>query len=268
MTSDDAERALVARRAAEAGAEVALDGFRTGIDVETKAGKTDVVTQADRDAQRRVIEVVRESYVEDAVVGEEEEELKAVPESGAAWVIDPIDGTNNYVRNLRTWATSVAAVVDGEAVGAATVLPALGDTYAVGPDGATLNDEPASVSDRTDPETFAVAPTIWWDFDSRGEYAALCRGLVDRFADVRRVGCAQAVLGMVAAGQLEGAVTNVRVNPWDSVAGVAMVWAAGGVVTDLDGDRWEPGARGLVASNGEAHDLLLDAAREAEDAKT
>jgi myo-inositol-1(or 4)-monophosphatase len=267
MSSDEAERARVARRAAAAGADVAFEHYRTGIDVETKTGKTDVVTQADRDAQRRVIKVVRESFPEDAIVGEEADELKTVPESGAAWIIDPIDGTNNYVRNLPLWATSVAAVEDGEAVAAANVLPALGDTYAVGPDGATLNGDPVSVSDRTDPETFAVAPTIWWGFDRRDEYAALCRALVERFADLRRFGSAQAVLGMVAAGQLEGAVTNVEANAWDTVAGVAMVRAAGGTVTDVHGDRWVPGAHGLVASNGEAHDLLVAATREAEDAK-
>ena len=267
MSSDEAARARVASRAAAAGADVAFERYRTGIAVETKSGKTDVVTQADRDAQRRVIEVVRESFDGDAIVGEEEDELKVVPESGPAWVIDPIDGTNNFVRDLPVWATSVAAVEDGEAVAAANVLPALGDTYAVGPDGATLNGEPMSVSERTDPETFAVAPTIWWGFDRRDEYAALLAGLVERFADVRRYGSAQAVLGMVAAGQLEGAVSNVEVNPWDSVAGVAMVRAAGGTVTDVHGDRWVPGAHGLVASNGEAHDALLAATRDAEDAK-
>ncbi|WP_277985836.1 inositol monophosphatase family protein, partial [Halogeometricum borinquense] len=87
----------VARRAARAGGAVAADRFRTGIDVERKDGKTDVVTQADRDAQSRVIDVIREEYAADAIVGEEEDELKQVPSEGAAWVIDPIDGTNNFV---------------------------------------------------------------------------------------------------------------------------------------------------------------------------
>lgn len=256
------DRASVAERAARAGGEVALAAFREGIDVETKSGKTDVVTQADRDAQRRVIEVIRETHPEDAIVGEEEDELKAVPASGAAWVVDPIDGTNNFVRDLQVWATSVAAVRDGETLAAANVLPALGDAYVAGGDGATLNGDPVSVSPKTDPETFVVVPTIWWDFDDRDEYAAACRAIVDRFADMRRFGCAQAVLSMVASGQVEGAITNVTVNAWDSVAGVHLVRQAGGVVTDVHGDRWTPGADGLVASNGEAHDVVLDAARD------
>ncbi|MFC7165490.1 inositol monophosphatase family protein [Halospeciosus flavus] len=260
--TDHTERALVAERAAHAGAEVAAAGFRSGIAVETKGNKTDYVTQADRDAQARVIESLREEFPEDAVVGEEEDALKEVPESGPVWVVDPIDGTNNFVADIQIWATSVAAVVDGEPVAAANVLPALDDVYVSSEAGATLNGAPISVSEREDPETFVVAPTIWWDFDRRDEYADACRAIVERFGDMRRFGCAQATLSMVAAGQLEGTLTNVEVNPWDSVAGVHLVRQAGGTVTDVHGDRWVPGSDGLVASNGTAHDELLAAAQE------
>jgi myo-inositol-1(or 4)-monophosphatase len=256
------DRVSVAERAARAGSEVALAAFRTGINVETKSGKTDVVTAADRNAQRRVIEVIRETHPEDAIVGEEEDELKTVPESGAAWVIDPIDGTNNFVRDTQVWATSVAAVKDGATVAAANVLPAMEDTYVAGEEGVTRNGDPVSVSSKSDPETFVVVPTIWWDFDHRDQYGRACAAIVERFADLRRYGCAQAVLSMLASGQIEGVVTNVVANPWDSVAGVHLVRQAGGVVTDVHGDRWEPGAEGLVASNGEAHTVVLEAARE------
>lgn len=259
--SDDS-RASLAERAAHAGAEVAYNLFRVGVDVETKDGKTDYVTQADRDAQRRVIEVIREEFPADAIVGEEEEELKEVPESGDAWVIDPIDGTNNFVRELSIWATSVAAVRDGETVAAANVLPAMGDVYTAGPDGTFRNGKPVEVSDRGDPEIMSVVPTVWWDFDHRDDYARATRAIVERFGDLRRFGCAQAVLAMIAAGSLDGTITNVRVNPWDSVAGVYMVRQAGGRVTDLHGNEWVPGCEGLVASNGVGHDAVLEAARE------
>ena len=259
MRDDAEERLAVAERAARAGGEVAARNFRRDIDVETKSGDTDVVTEADRAAQRRVIEVVREEFPDDAIVGEEEDELKEVPDEGAAWVVDPIDGTNNYVRSIPVWTTSVAAVLDGEPVAAVNACPALGDTYVAGPDGVRRNGEQVSVSDATDPELFTVAPTIWWDFDRRDEYAEVCRGLVERFADVRRFGCAQITLGMIAAGSLEGTVTNVDPNPWDTVAGVHMVRQAGGTVTDLHGNRWRHDSESLVASNGEAHDELLRA---------
>jgi myo-inositol-1(or 4)-monophosphatase len=266
MTEDAADRADVALAAARAGAAVAESRFRTDLEVETKDGKTDVVTQADRDAQEAVVDAIRSSYETDAIVGEEADELKAVPASGPAWVVDPIDGTNNYVRGLCEWGTSVAAVVDGEPIAGATVAPALEDTYTVGPAGVTRNDDSISVAPESDPETLAAVPTIWWDFDRRDEYAAACETVLDRFGDLRRYGCAQLALARVADGSIGGAFTNVDPNPWDSIVGVHLVREAGGRVTDLHGDRWHHDAGGFVASNGHVHGDVLAAARAADDA--
>jgi myo-inositol-1(or 4)-monophosphatase len=268
MSDERTVRADLTLRAAKAGGSVASEYFRTDVPVERKDGKTDVVTEADRIAQRRVIETIRDEFVEDAIVGEEDDELKQVPDNGPAWIIDPIDGTNNFVRGIRVWATSVAAVVDGEPVAAATVMPAMGDTYWQGPSGVFRNGDRISVSDRTDSDLFAVCPTIWWPPERRDEYAAIDEAIVQRFGDMRRFGCAQAVLAMVADGAIDGTATNVVANPWDTVAGVAMIREAGGTVTDLNGDRWRHDSRGLVASNGEAHGEVLAAARAAEDERT
>ena len=259
--ADSERRATVALRAAEAGAAIAGEAFRTTLEVDHKDGKTDVVTQADRDAQETVIEAIREAFPDDPIVGEEEGALKRVPEEGPAWIVDPIDGTNNFVDGSRSFATAVAAVVDGEPVAAATVCPALGDTYRAGPGGVYLNDEPITVSEHTDPEAATACPTFWWDYDQRDQYAAATRELVSRFGDMRRYGCAQLELGMVAAGALDGVVTNLRANPWDTVAGVKLVREAGGTVTDLEGERWRHDSDGIVASNGGVHDELLAAAR-------
>jgi len=262
--ADDGSRTAVAVHAAREGAAVAADSFRTDLAVEHKDEKTDVVTQADHDAQETVIETIRETFPDDPIVGEEADALKQVPETGPAWIVDPIDGTNNYVGGIRAFGTAVAAVVDGEPVGAAFDCPALADRYRAGPDGTFRNDEPLSVSDCADPEAATVCPTFWWDFDQRDQYAAANRALVERFGDMRRFGCAQLELAMVAAGALEGTMTNLRANPWDTVAGVHLIREAGGVVTDLEGERWRHDSDGLVASNGAIHDELLAAAREIE----
>ncbi|ELY94185.1 inositol-phosphate phosphatase [Natrialba hulunbeirensis JCM 10989] len=258
-----AQRATVATQAATAGADIAQNAFRTDLDIEYKDGKTDVVTQSDRDAQDAVIDVIQDSFPDDPIVGEENDALKAVPEEGPAWIIDPIDGTNNYVNEIRAFGTAVAAVVDGEPVAATNVFPALSDTYQFGPDGVFRNGEALSVSDRTDAEASTVCPTYWWNFDQRDEYTAAARALVTRFGDIRRFGCAQLELAMVAAGALEGVVTNRRANAWDTVAGVGMIREAGGVVTDLEGEHWRHDSDGLVASNGESeiHEEVLAAAR-------
>jgi len=264
--SEDTERARVAEAAARAGGEHALSAFRDDLDVETKANKTDVVTRLDREAQQRVVATIRETFPDEPVVGEEPAEgvRTTVPETGPAWVVDPIDGTNNYVRGVRLWATSVAAVVDGEPVAAANVLPATGDSYRLGPGGATRNGEPVATSGRSDPETFRVVPVMWWPRERRAEYAALTREILTRFDDIARYGSAQAALSMVADGAVEGAVTNVETNPWDTIAGAGMVRAAGGRVTNLEGERWSHDDRGLVATNGRAHGEALAAARAAD----
>ena len=262
MRDESSRRAAVATRAANAGAEIALGRFRTDHEIDTKAGKTDVVTQADRDAQRAVIDVIHEEFPDEPVVGEEDDELKVVPDTGPAWIVDPIDGTSNYVRGSRTFCTAVATVIDGEPVASTSVFPALSDTFRVGPSGAFLNDDPLTVSDRSDPETCIVCPTMWWDLDHREEFTAAAHAILERFADLHRSGCGQASLSRVAAGIYDGAITDLTADPWDTVAGVQLIREAGGTVTDLEGDPWRHDSTGLVASNGHVHGEVLEAARE------
>ncbi len=256
-------RAEIAAASARAGAGVAVESFRTELEIEHKSGKTDVVTRADRRAQEAVVDRIRAHDSDAAVIGEENDAAQAVPESGTVWIVDPIDGTNNFVRGDRNWATSVACLVDGEPVAAANILPALGDSYLGTPQGVTLNGDPVSVSNRSDPDRFAVVPTIWWGFDRREEYTAVLEAIVTRFGDLRRVGSAQTSLSLLAGGTYEGVFTTVDAPAWDTVAGAALVRWAGGTVTDLDGGAWHHDTPGIVASNGRAHDELLAAAREA-----
>ena len=271
---DETHRAAVAERAARAGGVVARERFRQEVRVETKADKTDVVTAADRDAQQQVLATVRREFPDDPFLCEEEVQVtgpeavdrrEAVPRSGPVWVIDPIDGTANYVRGLRYWATVVAALVDGDPVGVATYLPAQEDIYAAGPESVTRNGDPMCVSDRSDPETFALGAVGRWPREAGG---ASPDALWSRFGDVRRVGSMQATLALVASGSLEGAVATGTPHPWDSIAGAELVRRAGGTVTDLRGEPWTHGATGLVASNGRAHDRLLDAVSDSPGATT
>ena len=255
------DRRIVAERAAQAGADVAAASFRRPLEVETKAGPTDLVTEVDRNAQEAVVSVIRNADPDGVVVAEEDDLDGEVPDEGTAWVVDPVDGTRNYVAGSRLWATSVATVVDGETVAAATLMPAYGDEYALGPERVTRNGGPVGPSDRDDPATFTVSP-LGVPRGDRNEFAGLCDVLLHRTGDLRRLGCAQAALAMVASGELDAVVATRPLDPWDSVAGVAMVQRAGGMVTDALGDPWHPHAEGLVASNGNAHDALVDAARD------
>jgi myo-inositol-1(or 4)-monophosphatase len=150
-------------RAGRPGGVVARETFRQEVAVETKADETDVVTVADRDAQQQVVATVGQEFPGDPVLCEDEgpvvggvDSRESVPTSGPVWVVDPIDGTADYVRGLRYWATVVAALVDGAPVGVAIYLPGQEDIYAAGPESVTHNGNPMCVSDRADPETFAL----------------------------------------------------------------------------------------------------------------
>jgi myo-inositol-1(or 4)-monophosphatase len=257
---DTGSRAERVERAAAAGATIALDAFRTDVDVETKAD-AEPVTRIDRDAQRRVIAVIREAFPDEPVVGEEGDTPKSIPEDEPAWVVDPIDGTKNFVRGARAWGTSVTSVTEAGTAASANVFPALGDAYVAGPNGVRRNGERVAVSDVSDPERVLVAPLMLWSRERRDEFAAATRAITTRFDDLRRVGSAQLTLSMIAAGELDGTFTNLSPPPWDTVAGVHLIREAGGRVTDLSGDRWSPGDEGLVASNGQLHDAFLAAAR-------
>lgn len=259
MTTGEPTDAELVRCAATRGAETALEHFRTDIAVETKRSSVDFVTAADYAAQRRIVEYLDRHRPDDAIVAEETGHASALPADGRAWVIDPIDGTGNFVRGSPIWTTSVTLVADTEPVASVNVMPATGDTFIANADGITLNGQPAGVSDRTDPGTFAIAAMMGWGPGAADRAAAVAGTIVDRFGELHRFRTGQTTMSMVAAGHLDGGLTFSAGAPWDRIAGVHLIRAAGGVATDLDGEPWQMDASGLVVSNGHAHEALLDA---------
>ncbi|MEF8801056.1 MAG: inositol monophosphatase [Halolamina sp.] len=260
---DTQTRLSVAREAAVTGAEVAMGGFRGEFTVESKASALDSVTEFDREVQRRIATLLREEKPDAVIVGEETlpniDTRTTVPEEGDAWVVDPIDGTNNFVGGNRNWGVAVAAVDDGEPVAAVNEFPAIGDTYVAAAGGTRRSGESCSVSDRTAPEEFTINPIFGLSPRHRRMLSEYVGIVAEEFGDHRRFGCAQLALSAVAAGELEAAVSAVPLHPWDLVGGAHLVRQAGGTVTDIHGDRWTPHAVGLIASNGAAHDRLVDA---------
>lgn len=254
-----AARIELLERAAREGGHIAYDAFRSEFMVETKDSPLDAVTEIDREVQRHITGVIEEAYPDQPIVGEEEDALKEVPEEGPAWIIDPIDGTNNYVAGNRLWVTSVAYVEDGDPVAAVNHMPATGDTYRTTPVGVSRNGESVSVSDRENPETFTVAPVFGLKRSDRASFAAAASTISHSLGDLRRSGSGQATYSMVAAGELDAAVSTVTLSPWDTVAGAHLVRQAGGTVTDIHGNEWRHDSEGIIASNGNAHEELVEA---------
>jgi myo-inositol-1(or 4)-monophosphatase len=268
---DEAAARRAATAATAAGDAGTLAASYDDVDPDVKSGPTDFVTAADHAAQRLVLDRLADAYPGEPVVGEEEGDdsrlRQSVPDTGPAWIVDPIDGTANYVRGLSTWACAVACVVDRDPVAAAVDVPEHDRRYVAGADGTRRNGARVETTETTEPRECAVVPFYWWGHDERDAYAAGVTAALDRFDDVRRLGSAQASLAAVAGGEVAGVFTDRRVASWDAVAGVHLVRRAGGRVTALDGSRWTVGAHGLVASNDVAavHDALAACAARADD---
>ena len=249
------------RRAVAAGSSVATEHFRNDISVESKHSQLDWVTAADEAAQARIIEVIEDLDPAAAIIGEEGEYQGTIPEDGRAWIIDPIDGTTNFVKGTSEWVVAIA-IVDGSTPKAgAIVAPARNEEYFVGPATATLNGSRLSVSGTDSVDEVVIAPIGRYTTSraKRERFARYVERIVTQAGDLRRFGCAQLTLCLVATGGLDAMICPFPMPPWDTVAGAYMVERAGGTVTDLQGRRWTADSDSIVATNGRVHQEVLTA---------
>jgi myo-inositol-1(or 4)-monophosphatase len=243
---------------AKRGASVAAGLFESDLQVNTKSSKLDYVTEADIKSQSEIIKSITSSYSPDAIVCEEGDSEKNIPQSGNYWTVDPIDGTSNFVAGNRVWATSVSAVRNHETKAAATVAPALSEKYMTCNQATFYNGRNISVSDKKELDEFTVAPVLRYGSELDREFSDLTRHSLLEFGDIRRLGSAQLTLGMVARGALDACFAiQPNPNPWDTVTGVKLVREGGGEVTDIFGDQWAPDSYGIIATNGIAHEEVI-----------
>jgi myo-inositol-1(or 4)-monophosphatase len=210
-----------------------------------------MVSDADRAAEEAISEMLRSQRPDDGLLGEEG--LDSEGSSGRRWVVDPLDGTTNYLYRLRAWCVSVGLEdADGALVG--VVHDPLSDETFVASrgGGARLNGAPIRVRDHDRLDTALVGTGFGYDADVRAGQAELLRRVLPRVRDVRRAGAAALDLCHVAAGRLDGYYER-GLQPWDTAAGALLVEEAGGRVKPVLGGRF-----GLVA----AGPRLIDDLRE------
>lgn len=211
--------------AAEAAAMLAegIDDERRA--VETKSTATDMVTEMDRASEALVVRRLRELRPEDGVVGEEGADHPGT--SGVVWVVDPLDGTTNYLYRYPGWNVSVGATVDGEPIAGAVVVPATGDVFAAAAGaGATRNDQPVSLGEPAPLATGLIGTGFSYDPATRTAQATALASLIGRVRDIRRGGAAAADLCSVACGRLD-AYYEVGLADWDRVAATVIAREAG-----------------------------------------
>lgn len=256
----------VARQIAEEAGRLLLERFgRLSAGEIDRQGRRDVSTVADRESEDLIVRRLRARFPEHAVLGEEASKSGRSTGGGAGggagavptWVVDPLDGTVNFIQGIPLFSVSIGLVEGGRPVLGVVHAPALGQTFWGAPgSGAFEGARPLAVSATPFLEESIVATGLGYRRNELPDtnldnVAAL--GM--RVRDLRRMGSAALDLAYVASGRLD-AYWELHLEPWDVAAGAALVRAAGGRVTDLrGGEDWLHG-RHVVASNGLLHEEL------------
>jgi len=198
--------------------------------LDTKSSATDVVTEGDRACEALVRERLAAARPGDLVLGEEGGTSGTPAPGQVRWVVDPIDGTVNYLHGLPWFSVSLGAEVDGRVVAGAVVEPVSGRVWrAARGHGARRDGEPLRVSSLDDLGLAVVGTGLGYDPGRRGRQAAVLARIAARVGDVRRTGCASLDLCAVAAGWIDGFYEH-GLHPWDVAAGGLVAEEAGALV--------------------------------------
>ena len=249
----------VARDAAETARRMRAEAIT---DVETKSTATDVVTAADKAVERQVVEALAAVRPGDGVLGEEYGDSPAPDRSSGVvrWILDPIDGTVNYLYGLPQYAVSLAAEADGVVVAGVVINAATGEEWTATRGGGAWRDgRRLSVSGRTELDQALVGTGFGYDPARRAHQGAVLAGLITRVRDIRRFGSAAIDLCGVGEGTLD-AFFEKGLNPWDHAAGGLVATEAGATVSGL---RGAPAGSDMVlaappAIFGPLHDVLVE----------
>ena len=246
----------VALEAAAAGAVVIRDAAPRVRSIEWRTKKpADFVSEVDLAAEAAVLAVIRRRSPEAGILAEES------GVSGAAstiFVVDPLDGTTNFLHGYPEYAVSVGVVVDGVPTAGVIIDVALGETFtATAGGGAFANGLPIQVSPITDPKLALIGTGFpFTRMEDVEPYTAQLARVMRGSAGVRRAGAAALDLAAVASGRFE-AFWETMLSPWDIAAGILLVREARGVATDLNGGQCQVERTGIVAGNAAIHAWLL-----------
>ena len=241
----------LAIEAAKVGGDIVARFFGSSPDPEYK-GKFDPVTVVDRASEEAVIAVIKRERPDDEILAEE---AGGSVSSGRHWIIDPLDGTVNFVHGIPQVSVSVA-LYEGDIARVGVVFDPLRDELftAVADEGSRLNGHVISVSPEPTLERAVVATGFPYDHDVHADdLAVVVREMLRRVNGIRRMGSAALDLAWVAAGRYEG-YWELGIAPWDGAAGLLLVREAGGTVTDPFGRESTPHRGLVVASNASIHD--------------
>ncbi len=218
----------------------------------------ELVTDADHASEALVVSAIRRQYPDHAIVAEESGGVAA--EAGYTWLLDPLDGTNNYAHGLPIFSVSLALLRDGALLLGVIYDPTRDELFAAeSGQGVRCNGRRIRVSENSSLAASLLATGFPYDYATNPDNNAReFTTLAGRVQGIRRPGSAALDLAYVAMGRFD-AFWELRLQPWDSAAGALLVSEAGGRVTDWRGGSWNPWSDRLLASNGRIHDELIQA---------
>ncbi len=232
--------------------KIMLRGFGRSLRVTSK-GDRDLVSNIDKKADRLIVGLIKKRFPQDGIISEESP--RAFSQSGFNWIIDPIDGTHNFVRNIDVFGSSVAVEFGGKVVLGVICMPVTDEFYsAERGKGAFCNGKRISVSKRKIKQA-----TLIYDSSIRynkGKMLAKLGVLAREVFNVRMFGSTVRGLTYVAQGRAEMEIEFYD-KLWDFAAGLLLVEEAGGRCTDFKGQPWDTNTKQYVASNGVIHNNLL-----------
>ena len=248
--SSDLELAIEAAR--RAGAVIAEHYAKTKT-ISVKPDGKGLVTETDNAAECMIIDLFQanSSY---AIISEESAPYN--PKSGRSWIIDPLDGTSNFARQIPLFVTSIGLFEDREAILGVIYNPMTGECfYAEKGKGAYLNGQPLHVSETTDPEATVLFLNHGSHPIDKQRYAQLSERFIGQYS-LRALGATALELTYLARGCAEGFLCSGD-ELWDYAAGIVLVEEAGGKVSDWKGRHWDRHNAFLLASNGRLHQKVL-----------
>jgi myo-inositol-1(or 4)-monophosphatase len=207
--------------------------------VASKSSRTDLVSDTDRDAEALIVGIIAAERPGDAIVGEEGADTAGAG-SGLRWLVDPLDGTINYLWNIPQWSVSVAALdADGPLAGVVHD-PSRDETFTARRGaGARVGDHALRLGPGAALDEALIGTGFSYRAEIRARQAALLPAILPAVRDVRRFGSAAIDLAWVACGRLDGYFER-GLNPWDWAAGRLLVTEAGGVVQELPATAEDP----------------------------
>ena len=242
-------------QAVEVGAKELTRFFNGTFTIASKSSINDLVTEADHASEKAIIGLIQSQFPDHFILSEETGEMASL--SDTKWIIDPIDGTINFANGIPICCVSIGVEHKGEMILGSVYNPFMNELFfAEKGKGATLNDQKISVSNEDNLLKSCLVTGFPYQYlDSPNGPLQIFEKLIRKAVPVRRLGSAALDLCWTAAGRFDGFYEH-KLQAWDSAAGFLIVEEAGGKVTDLKGNAYNPYQPGIIATNGKIHTAL------------